>query len=108
MCVTGDKGDSPAVLQITSSNGLIFKDDEAVTVLSVAIYYDGTRILNSTDMHTAFGAGSYLQWKWKRINDSSYGIIASTDERISDDGFTLTLEPGDIDTQVTFICELII
>lgn len=107
ICVTGDKGEDAISLQITSSNGLIFKNDAQVTVLTVAIYYGAHRITNITDLHTYINVGAYLQWKWKRIADSSYGIIASTDERLSDDGFTLTLDTGDIDTQVTFICELI-
>ncbi|MCR5742055.1 MAG: hypothetical protein K6G38_06325 [Gammaproteobacteria bacterium] len=108
MCVTGDKGEDAIVLQVTSSNGLIFKDNTQVTVLSVAIYYGEHRITNINDLHSYVNAGAYLQWKWKRVTDSSYGIIASTDERLSDDGFTLTLDTGDIDTQVTFICELMI
>jgi uncharacterized protein YoxC len=108
MCVSGDKGEDATVLQITSSNGLIFKDTSLTTVLTVAIYHGEHRITNITDLHSYVAEGAYLQWKWKRITDSSYGIIASTDSRISDDGFTFTLDPGDIDTQVTFICELMI
>ena len=108
VCVTGDKGSDAIALHITSSNGLIFSSDQQTSVLSVAIFYGPYRITNITDLHSLLDNGAYLQWKWKRIDDSSYGIIPSSDSRISDSGFTFTLDPGDIDTQVTFICELII
>jgi hypothetical protein len=55
----------------------------------------------------AMGQSVYLQWKWQRLNEDSYGIISADDKRIGNDGFTFTLSPEDVDTKVTFICELI-
>lgn len=103
----GQNGEDGTTLVITSSNGLIFKSNLETTVLSVAIYVGNYRITEINTLHSVYGNSAYLQWKWKRIRDADYGIIASTDERLSNDGFTLTLSPEDINEQVTFICELI-
>lgn len=104
---TGQAGENGTTLVITSSNGLIFKSNLETTILSVAIYTGSYRITDINTLHSVYGNSAYLQWKWKRIRDADYGIIASTDERLSNNGFTLTLSPEDIDEQVTFICELI-
>lgn len=104
---TGQSGEDASVLHITSSNGLIFKSNLETTVLNVAIYHGEYRITDINTLHSIYGNSAYLQWKWKRITDSDYGIIASSDSRLSNDGFTLTLTTSDIDSQVTFICELI-
>ncbi len=94
-------------LQIESSNGLCFKNTAVSTVLTVAVYAGADRITNITDLRSRFGNSAYLQWKWKRLNDSDYGIISASDSRISENGFKFTLSPQDVDTKVTFLCELI-
>jgi hypothetical protein len=94
-------------LRIESSRGTVFKNNSTSTVLSVVIYRAADRITDIESLRATMGSGAYLQWKWRRIDDDDYGIISSSDKRISDDGFTFTLNPDDIDTQVTFMCELI-
>lgn len=94
-------------LCIESSRGTVFKNNEASTVLSVVIYRGSDRITDMKTLKAIMGSSAYLQWKWRRINDEAYGIISSGDFHISDDGFTFTVTPDDIDTQVTFMCELI-
>ena len=96
------------LLRIESSRGTVFKNDHVETVLSVVIYHGKKRITNATELSEAFGSGAYLQWKWQRLDDDSYGIIASADPRFGNDGFTFTLKPEDVDTKVTFMCELIV
>lgn len=93
-------------LVIESSRGTVFKNNTASTILSVVIYRGSSRITNIAQLRTAMGASAYLQWKWRRINDNSYGVISSNDSHISEDGFKYTLTPSDVDTQVTFMCEL--
>ena len=105
---TVQKASDLAVLRIDSSRGTVFKNNQISTVMTVTIYKaDGTSITNITQLHAAYGAGAYLQWYWRRIDDSDYGIIPSSDTKLSDSGFTLTLTPSDVDTKVTFRCELI-
>ena len=96
------------LLRIESSRGTVFKNDQVSTVLSAVIYHGTQRITDYATMKSVFGAGAYLQWKWQRLDEESYGIISSTDARFSDNGFKFTLSPEDVDTKVTFMCELIV
>lgn len=96
------------LLRIESSRGTVFKNDQVATVLSVVIYHGTKRITNSASMKSTFGSSAYLQWKWQRLDDASFGIISSSDSRFGDNGFTFTLSPEDVDTKITFMCELIV
>lgn len=96
------------LLRIESSRGTVFKNDQVATVLSVVIYHGTKRITDSASMKSTFGSSAYLQWKWQRLDDASFGIISSSDSRFGDDGFTFTLSPEDVDTKITFMCELIV
>ena len=96
------------LLRIESSRGTVFKNDQVSTVLSVVIYHGTQRITDYETMKSVFGSGAYLQWKWQRLDEESYGIISSTDTRFSDNGFKFTLSPEDVNTKVTFMCELIV
>ena len=101
------RDETTTFLQIESSNGLCFKNSGVSTVLTVTVYTGVERITNMTDLRKRFGNSIYIQWKWKRLNDSDYGIISASDSRISEDGFKFTLSPQDVDTKVTFLCELL-
>jgi len=94
-------------LVIESSRGTVFKNNSVSTVLSVVIYRGSERIIDIDHLHSSMGDNTYLQWKWQRLNEDSFGIISSSDSRIGNDGFTFTLSPEDVDTKVTFMCELI-
>ena len=96
------------LLRIESSRGTVFKNDQVSTILSVVLYHGKQRITDASTMREVFGSGAYLQWKWQRLDDASFGVISSTDNRFGDDGFTFTLSPEDVDTKVTFMCELIV
>ena len=96
------------LLRIESSRGTVFKNDQVSTVLSAVIYHGTQRITDYATMKSVFGSGAYLQWKWQRLDEESYGIISATDTRFSDNGFKFTLSPEDVDTKVTFMCELIV
>lgn len=102
------KDEIATLLRIESSRGTVFKNDNIDTVLSVVIYHGSQRITDSTTMKSVFGNNAYLQWKWQRLDDDTYGVISSSDTRFGDNGFTFTLSPGDVDTKVTFMCELIV
>lgn len=96
------------LLRIESSRGTVFKSDRVATVLSVVLYHGKQRITDSATMKQVFGDKAYLQWKWQRLDDESFGIISSSDSRFGDNGFTFTLSPDDVDTKVTFMCELMV
>ena len=96
------------LLRIESSRGTVFKNDQVSTVLSAVFYHGTQRITDYETMKSVFGSGAYLQWKWQRLDEESYGIISASDTRFSDNGFKFTLSPEDVDTKVTFMCELIV
>lgn len=96
------------LLRIESSRGTVFKNNHVSTVLSVVLYHGKDRITDSATMKSVFGDSAYLQWKWQRLDDDSFGIISSSDSRFGDGGFTFTLSPDEVDTKVTFMCELIV
>ena len=101
------KDEISTLLRIESSRGTVFKNDQVSTVLSAVIYRGSQRITDIDTLKSAMGSSAYLQWSWQRLNDDSYGIISADDKRIGNGGFTFTLSPDDVDTKVTFMCELI-
>lgn len=94
-------------LRIESSRGTVFKNNQSSTILSVVIYRGSDRITDIDTLKAIMGNNVYLQWKWRRIDDESYGIISANDKHISESGFKYTITPEDVDTQVTFMCELV-
>jgi hypothetical protein len=105
---SGSKGEDAVTLRIESSRGTVFKNDSVATVLSVVIYKGSHRITDSAGLKSVFGNAAYLQWKWQRLDDETFGIISAGDSRFGDSGFTFTLSPDDVDTKVTFMCELMV
>lgn len=101
------KNEITTILQIESSRGTVFKNNSASTVLSVVISHGSKRITDSTTMKSVFGDNAYLQWKWQKLDEENYSVISSSDSKISDDGFTFTISPEDVEEKVTFMCELI-
>lgn len=95
------------LLRIESSRGTVFKNNAVSTVLSVVIYHGKDRITDIDRLHEVYGNSAYIQWKWQRLEEETYGIILSTDSRMGNDGFSFTLSPDDVDVKVTFMCELI-
>lgn len=107
-CISGANGEDATVLRIDSSKGTVFKNNAVSTVLTVAVYHGGTRITDATTLREVYGASARIQWEWLRLTDEKFGIISSSDSRISNEGFSFTLSPDDVDVKVTFMCELII
>lgn len=97
---------SAVVLRVDSTRGLVFKNSLISTVLSVTVFAKGQTITDIVALQNAFGAGAYLEWRWKRLDDSDFGVISSGDSRIGAGGFTLTVSPADVDTKTVFMCVL--
>lgn len=97
---------SAVVLRVDSTRGLVFKNSLINTVLSVTVFAKGQTITDIVTLQDAFGAGAYLEWRWRRVDDSDFGVISSGDSRIGAGGFTLTVSPADVDTKTVFMCSL--
>ena len=106
-CLSGADGEPATTLRIDSSRGTVFKNNAVSTVLSAVIYRGGVRITDMNALHSAFGSGAYLQWSWQRLDEERFGVISASDSRLINDGFSFVLSADDVDTKVTFMCELI-
>ena len=104
--VQGDAGEDATILRIDSSRGVLFKNNYFSTVLTVTIQRGPLTITNASAMHAEYGAGAYLQWYWRKFDDEDWKIMLVTDSHITNDGFTLTVTPNDVDEKIVFKCEL--
>ena len=106
-CLSGADGEPATTLRIDSSRGTVFKNNAVSTVLSAVIYRGGVRITDMNTLRSTFGSGAYLQWSWQRLDEKRFGVISASDSRLINDGFSFVLSADDVDTKVTFMCELI-
>lgn len=97
---------SAVVLRVDSSRGLVFKNSLISTDLTVSVFAKGRTITDIVDLRDAFGAGAYLEWRWRRLDDSDFGVLSSSDQRITQAGFRLSVSPADVDTKTVFMCVL--
>ena len=103
----GRDGQDAVTLRIDSSRGTVFKNSDVSTVLNVVIFKGGKTITDPASMRSEFGSNAYLEWYWQRIGEETFGTILATDSRISNEGFSLSLSPSDVDTKVVFKCQLV-
>lgn len=102
----GEDGQDAIILQIISSNGNMFKNETLSTTLTITIIIGDEMITSSDQMYAKFGAGAYLVWEEKEFGQSEFTVIPSTDSRLSDNGFIMTLNPEDVYKQTVFNCYL--
>lgn len=108
VCITGNKGDTgedATNVRIYSSRGTVFKNNEVSTLLSVTVFKGGERITDIETLKKVYGISAHLQWSWARGENT--GIILSTDTRLSESGFAFTVSPSDVDSNITFQCDVI-
>ena len=95
------------IVTLSSTNGTVFKRNLGVSTTIVAtIFTPGGRIDNATTLHSRFGNGAYLEWGWRDVVTDASHVLLSSDTRIGNGGFTLTVSPDDIDTQAVITCSL--
>ena len=92
-----------ATITITSTHGLVFKSNAISTTLIVTVYQPGgNRIDNQTALVAAFGSTARIEWGWQREDEDGWSTILSTDSRLSNDGFALSVSPADVDARTSF------
>lgn len=104
-CINLRDGKDAIVLHVSSSNGTSFKNSDISTTFTVSIIVGDKRIENSNDMYNIFGKNARIIWKVKRMNEDEFKELLSTDERISDNGFILTITTRDVYIKSTFTCD---
>lgn len=102
----GDTGKDAILVAIESSSGLLFKNSEISTTLTVDVYVGDTLITDSAALKEKFGDSAYLQWKTKKEGEKEWTDIPSTDSRLSDEGFIFTISPEDVLDRAVFGCDL--
>lgn len=103
----GRDGEDGVTLRIDSSRGTVFKNNTVSTTLKVVIFKGGKTITDAAAMRREFGTAAHLEWGWQRIGEDTFGTILTTDERLTDEGFSLLLTPQDVDVKVVFKCSLV-
>ena len=95
-------------LRIDSSRGTVFKNSEVSTVLTVRCYKRGEEITTLTALRQSMlDATARIRWWVLRAGDADWVSLADSDEKLSEDGFALTLRPSDIDIKCTFKAEVV-
>jgi hypothetical protein len=101
-------GEDAALVYIHSSNGNVFHAGNTGTVLTVTVYYGSDAIRTLSNLQTAFGSGAHLAWYVKEYGESTYDPVSPSDSRLSDNGFTFTLDADDVDTKASYNCRLML
>ena len=92
-----------ATVTITSTHGLVFKSDAISTTLQVSVFQPGgNRIDDHAALVAAFGTTARIEWAWQREDEDGWSTILSTDSRLGNDGFALSVSPADVDARTSF------
>ena len=104
-----DVAKDAATITITSTHGLVFKSNAISTTLVVTVYQPGgNRIDNQAALVAAFGATARIEWGWQREDEDGWSTILSTDGRLSNDGFALSVSPADVDARTSFEASVVV
>lgn len=99
---SGAIGEDAILLRVASSRGTSFKNNAISTTLTVTVYKGALIITTMQELQELLGLGVYIEWWWRRITDTNFGLISSADNRLSQSGFALTVSPDDVDSQTVF------
>ena len=95
-------------LRIDSSRGTVFKNNDIATILTVRCYKRGKEITTLSDLRQAlYDPTARIRWYVLRAGDTSWVSVADTSKMLSDDGFTLTISPNDVNIKCTFKAEIV-
>lgn len=95
-------------LRIDSSRGTVFKNNDISTILTVRCYKRGLEITTLNALRTALlDTTARIKWYVLREGDTEWVALADSSSMISNDGFTLTISPNDVDIKCTFKAEIV-
>ena len=104
-----DVAKDAATITITSTHGLVFKSDAISTTLVVSVFQPGgNKITDLAGLKAAFGSTARIEWGWQREDEDGWSTILSTDSRLSNDGFSLTVSPADVDARTSFEASVVV
>lgn len=95
-------------LRIDSSRGTVFKNSEISTVLTVRCWKRGEEIVTRDALRAAMGdQTARVRWWVLREGDSDWVGLPDDSPLLSDDGFTCTVTPDDVEVKCTFKAEVV-
>ena len=98
-----------ATLVITSTAGNLFKNGTESTVLQVAVFPNGGGRLDTiAQVRSRFGAGAYIEWRWRHDAEGTWGTLATSDPHLSNGGMWLTVTPDDVESKTSFEASLVV
>lgn len=98
-------GESVAAVEITTTNGTVIRNSQGATTLKAAVLYGGERITDAETLVSYFGEGACLQWN--ENDGGTFVAIGSDDSRLSDNGFSLTVNASDVTGDSSYTCALV-
>ena len=75
----------------------------------MTVFHGTVTVTNRAQLTQEFGARYFLHWQYLEPEDETTGTwhdMPADDPHISNDGFRLTLTPGDVSGKITFRCLL--
>lgn len=98
------------IITLSSTNGTVFKRNARTntTTIIATIFTPGGKIDNITDLRQRYGNSAYLQWGWRDSVTEADHVLLVTDSRITMNGFALTINSEDINTQAVITCSLVV
>ena len=104
--LSGKAGADAILVCVVSSEGEAFKNNEVSTTLDVTIFHGAKSVTTKEQLVAEFSSAYYLRWWYRARGATGYSELSSTDPRLSNDGFTLSVSPKDVDQQTIFRCTL--
>ena len=99
---------APAVVEIESTNGNIFRSNTASTQLKALIYWNGMEIKDYNQLNQYFRSKApQLRWYFRKPGQDQWTMLDTDDNKISDDGFTLNIDTSTVKSQLVCKCELV-
>lgn len=105
---TRTTGNSAIMVNIHSTRGNAFHNSAIDTTMNITILYGSSHITDSNSLHGILGPSAYIQWTALTGADKTPVIVSNADPMVSNDGFTLTLSPDNVDNTVTFTANVIV
>ena len=99
-------GNSAILVDIHATRGIAFHNNDIDTTLRLTVLCGARRVTTLDELHAVLGSSAYIQWTALIGSARTPVIISNSDPMVTDDGFSLTLSPDNVDDSVTFTADV--
>jgi hypothetical protein len=103
---TRTTGNSAILVDIHATRGIAFHNNDIDTTLRLTVLCGARRVTTLDELHDVLGSSAYIQWTALTGSERTPAIISNSDPMVTDDGFSLTLSPDNVDVSVTFTADV--